>query len=100
MSELTGEEADPDRVAESLNRFSFQRQAGRRPGDEQRSSFLRKGAVGDWANHFTGTAAEIFDRWCGEMLVRAGYETDRSWVRSFAAGDTAAGAPIPAGSGP
>ena len=82
MSELTGEEADADRVRESLDRFSFERQAGRRRGDERRSNFLRKGLVGDWTNHFTRSAAEAFDRSCGDMLIRAGYETDRSWVES------------------
>ncbi len=86
MSELTGEAADPDRARASLDRFSFERQAGRRRGDEQRSSFYRKGLVGDWANYFTRSAAEAFDRSCGDMLIRAGYEPDHSWVRSFRPG--------------
>lgn len=54
------------------------------PGDEQGSSFLRKGQVGYWANYFTRSAAEAFDRRCGEMLIRAGFETDHSWVEPCA----------------
>lgn len=84
MARLTGEEADLDRVRDALRRFSFERQAGRRRGVEQPSSFLRKGQVGDWANYFTRQAAETFDRACGEMLIRSGYEPDRSWVASCA----------------
>ena len=82
MAELTGEEADPDRARASLDRFSFERQAGRRRGDQQQSRFYRKGLAGDWANHFTRSAAEAFDRSCGDMLIRAGYEADRSWIES------------------
>ncbi len=80
MSRLTGESPDFDRAADSMRRFSFQRQAGRSPGQEDRSSFMRKGQAGDWRNHLTREAAEIFDRYCGDMLVAAGYEPDRSWV--------------------
>ena len=82
MSQLTGQEADLDRVRDTIKKFSFQQQAGRHAGQEDRSSFLRKGQAGDWANHFTLEAAEIFDHFCGQMLIRAGYERDRSWVRS------------------
>jgi hypothetical protein len=92
MSKLTGEEADPERVRDTVKKFSFQRQAGRQPGHEDRSSFLRKGQAGDWANYFTREAAEIFDHHCGDMLIAAGYESDRSWLESV---DTAPGEPAP-----
>ncbi len=82
VSKLTGEEADPERVRDTLKKFSFQRQSRRPPGQESRSSFLRKGQAGDWVNHFTREAAEIFDHYCGEVLITAGYERDHSWVHS------------------
>ncbi|MHC5016454.1 MAG: sulfotransferase domain-containing protein [Planctomycetota bacterium] len=71
VSHLTGEDADLERVRL------------RARGQEDRTSFLRKGKAGDWVNHFTVEAAEIFDRHCGDMLIEAGYEPDHSWVRSF-----------------
>jgi hypothetical protein len=83
VSHLTGEEADEERVRSALEQFSFRGQAGRARGQEDRSSFLRKGKAGDWVNHFTVEAAEIFDHCCGDMLIRAGYEPDHSWIRTF-----------------
>lgn len=84
MSELTGEEADLDRVRETVARFSFGRQSQGRPGSNGPPPLLRKGRHGDWVNHFTREAAEIIDEYCGEMLVATGYEPDREWVRRFA----------------
>jgi hypothetical protein len=82
MRELTDQEPDLERARESIDRYAFERRAGRQPGQEDRSAFLRKGQAGDWRNHFTREAAEIFDRYCGEMLIRAGYEPDHAWVAS------------------
>ena len=63
-----------------MEEFSFQRQAGRRPGEEGRRSFLRKGVVRDWHNQFSKGARETFDRYAGKELVLLGYEQDSSWV--------------------
>ena len=81
VSKLTGKEADPERVRDTVKKFSFQRQS-RRPSGQASPSFLRKGQAGDWVNHFTREAAEIFDHYCGEVLITAGYERDHSWVHS------------------
>ncbi len=86
VSHLTGEEAEPDRVEATLQKYAFRRVTGRRRGEEDRSSTKRKGQQGDWVNHFTVEAAEIFDRYCGDMLIKTGYEPDHSWVQSFRAG--------------
>lgn len=82
---LTGEEPDEERIRWAIDKFSFARQSGRKSGAEDRTTFLRKGKAGDWTNHFTREAAEIFDRYCGESLVRAGYAMDRSWAQACAA---------------
>ena len=85
IRQLTGQNPDPQRVRDTVRKFSFRRQAGREPGQEDRSSFLRKGQAGDWVNYFSREAAEIFDRYCGDMLIAAGYEHDHSWVQSCGA---------------
>lgn len=63
--------------------FSFAKQAGRKPSKEDKSSFLRKGTTGDWRNYFTPEAAEVFDHYCGDALIAAGYEPDRSWMEGL-----------------
>lgn len=84
MTDLTGGEADLERVRDAVRKFSFKRQAGGRPaGVEHRNAWLRKGQSGDWVNHLDLEAVEIFDRYCGDMLIQIGYEKDRSWVQSF-----------------
>ena len=61
-------------------RYSFERQARRKPGETDNTSFLRKGIAGDWKNHFSPEAARVFDHYAGEALVALGYEADHSWV--------------------
>ncbi len=97
MARLTDEEPDFQRSSDALRKYSFRKLAGRPPGHEDRSSFLRKGQTGDWVNHFTREAAEIFDHYCGEMLITAGYEHDHAWVRSC---PQASDAPAPVASQP
>jgi hypothetical protein len=80
VRELTGRDLDAGAAGAIADEFSFERQAGRRPGEEDRGSFLRKGLVGDWRTYFRPEARATFDRFAGEELVRAGYEPDRSWV--------------------
>jgi hypothetical protein len=69
-----------------VDEFSFERQAGRPSGQEDRTSFLRKGVVGDWRNQFSQEAREVFDRYAGEELILLGYEKDRQWARGAAEG--------------
>lgn len=76
------EQAEPDlrRAEMAIEKFSFARQA--RLQNVQDARFLRKGRSGDWRTHFTPDAAHIFDRYAGDMLIAAGYETDHSWVNA------------------
>ena len=76
----TGQPVDMQRLETTVRRFSFESQTGRKPGQEDQKSFLRKGIAGDWKNHFTRESAEVFDRFHGPTLVKLGYEPDNSWV--------------------
>ncbi|MGP1309156.1 MAG: sulfotransferase domain-containing protein [Phycisphaerales bacterium] len=80
LESMYGEAPDLDKVRMSIDKYSFAKQAGRRMGQEDRASFLRKGGSGDWKNHFTREAAEAFEKVCGESLRALGYESDASWV--------------------
>jgi hypothetical protein len=80
LTEATGVAPHSERVEAVVRKYSFDRQAGRARGEENTGSFLRKGVAGDWKNYFNREAAEVFDRHAGDVLVRLGYEPDRSWV--------------------
>lgn len=79
-------EAECAQIAE---RFSFERQANRKAGEEDSTKFLRKGIAGDWRNHFNREARQVFDHYSGAALIQLGYEANRDWV----AGDDGAPAP-------
>lgn len=80
VSELTGKQLELKQATKIVDEFSFTKQSGRKPGQEQKNSFLRKGIVGDWRNHFSQKAREVFDQFAGNELILLGYESDRKWV--------------------
>lgn len=80
MAKLDGNEPNFGRAQFLVEDYSFSRRSGRKPSSEDKNSFLRKGVSGDWRNHFNREAGQIFDRFCGDSLVTAGYEQDHSWV--------------------
>lgn len=83
VSELVGAELDPERASAIADEFSFERQSGRRSGEEDRKSFLRKGVVGDWRERFGPEARKVFDRFAGRELILLGYEQGREWVEDM-----------------
>lgn len=62
-----------------VRRHSFARRTWWRLGRESVKSHLRKGAVGDWRNHFDDDLKRLFKQTHGETLVLAGYEKDDAW---------------------
>ena len=84
VKELTGDRISPERAHEIADEFSFEKQAGRKSGEENRGSFLRKGVVGDWKERFSPEARRVFDRYAGAELVLLGYEDDHAWVEGGA----------------
>lgn len=81
---LTGEEPDPVELETSTRRFSFTRMSGgRKQGEIDGKSHMRKGVSGDWANHFTREAGELFHAHAGATLIRLGYVADGEWYKSL-----------------
>ncbi len=79
-SQLTGQTLERDMAAKIAEEFSFARQSGRQPGQENKGSFMRKGVVGDWRNSFSREARTTFHRFAGSQLIQLGYENDHAWV--------------------
>ena len=82
VRELAGRELAPGRAQEIAEAFSFARQSGRQPGQEDKSSFMRKGIVGDWRNYFNPEAGEVFHHYAGDAMALLGYEPDGSWLKA------------------
>ena len=70
-----------ERLVEScVNSASFERLSrGRERGQEDPSSFYRKGVAGDWRNYFSEEDRRVFKEEAGELLIRLGYEDDLDW---------------------
>ena len=71
---------DDARLDACIAKYSFEAVTGRRRGEEDPASFVRKGIGDDWKNKFTREARQVFDRHAGHTLIDLGYEPDRSWV--------------------
>jgi len=78
--ELSAKQLSSKRANEIADNFSFEKQSGRKPGQEDAKSFMRKGVVGDWKNHFSPDAKQLFDKYAGDALIGLGYEKDHSWI--------------------
>jgi len=78
---LTGKQLEKH-IAETItSEYSFKRQSGRNPGQEDTGSFLRKGIAGDCKNYFTNESKLLFSEYAGNALIKLGYEKDDSWVK-------------------
>jgi len=67
-------EVAPETIQQALAIFNFKQLAKRREGEEDRSSFFRKGIVGDWQNHFSAQDLQFFTEKTREILTQTGYE--------------------------
>ena len=79
IKKLTNCNADSKRLQNTILKFSFQEQTKRKPGEENKKEFLRKGIAGDWKNYFTKEACEVFDYYAGKQLLELGYEKNKNW---------------------
>lgn len=76
-------ELDDAKLLETVEKYSFESQAKRKKGIENRNSFLRKGISGDWKNYFNKDSAQVFNEYGGKALIELGYEANYSWLNSF-----------------
>jgi hypothetical protein len=74
FEKLTGEPADRERLAYTVERFSFENMTGRKRGQADNAAFLRKGIAGDWVNHFSPEAEQVFMHYAGSTLRQLGYD--------------------------
>jgi len=71
--------ANEEVVRQCVSSASFEKLSrGRKRGQEDPSSFFRKGVAGDWKSVFTEEDKQIFKE-VGDLLVELGYERDTSW---------------------
>ena len=66
-------------IRNAVDLHSFEKKAGRKPGEEDANSHHRKGISGDWQNHFDQKLTRIFKQQYGDVLIATGYETDTNW---------------------
>jgi len=77
LLKFLGVGSDEETARRCVDAASFERLSrGRKRGEEDPSSFFRKGVAGDWENVFTGQDRETFDQEAGGLLARLGYESD------------------------
>ncbi|WP_374471764.1 sulfotransferase [Phenylobacterium sp.] len=65
--------ADAPTVEAVVSATSFEAQSGRSPGEEDLSSFLRKGVAGDWVGRLEPEALAMLEETCGELMRENGY---------------------------
>jgi len=68
-----GYQVNEDDVTRAVNKFKFDKVSKSEEAVAENSRFTRKGIVGDWVNHFSDEAVEVFDHYAGAELAVSGY---------------------------
>ena len=80
LTEFLGASSDGETVRRCVEASSFEKLSkGRERGQEDPTSFFRKGVVGDWKNFFIGQDKEVFKEGAGGLLLELGYEESDGW---------------------
>ena len=62
-----------EKLAALLDAYSFKRLSGRKRGQEDKRSHIRKGAAGDWRNHLDTDLMARFESIAGDLVGCLGY---------------------------
>jgi hypothetical protein len=65
---------EPEVIQRSIELFSFTTLSQRQKGVENKTSFYRKGIVGDWKNYFSASDNAYFQEITGALLKTLGYQ--------------------------
>ncbi len=80
LARFLGADTSEKAVQQAVSSASFESLSkGRERGQEDTSSFYRKGVAGDWNNYFTERDKEIYKEEAGQLLIRLGYEKNGGW---------------------
>src|SRR5215210_3995013 len=80
LARFLGADTSEKAVQQAVGSARFEKLSkGRERGQEDTSSFYRKGVAGDWNNYFTERDKQIYKEEAGELLIRLGYERDLDW---------------------
>ena len=75
-----GADASEEAARRCVSSASFEKLSkGRKRGEEDPTSFFRKGVAGDWRSVFTEEDRRVFKEAAGGLLVELGYEKDLDW---------------------
>ncbi|HEX8234309.1 MAG TPA: sulfotransferase [Caulobacteraceae bacterium] len=69
-------------VAHAVDASSFEKLSGRKPGEEARLSFFRKGVAGDWKDRLDEQALALIDSICGDQLPSEGYLSSKEQAQA------------------
>ncbi|MEG3640205.1 sulfotransferase domain-containing protein [Magnetococcus sp. PR-3] len=69
----------PDAVLQIVKQTTFEGRSKTMEATGQVHGFKRKGAPGDWKNHFDDSLKQITKQMCGHALIGWGYEKDFNW---------------------
>jgi hypothetical protein len=83
LENITNSSIDEGRLKKIIQKYSFENQTQRKPGQEDVNSFIRKGQPGDWKEKFTVDSAKVFHGYYGREMIELGYVIDESWVNEL-----------------
>jgi hypothetical protein len=66
-------------VVDIMRKRTFESLTGRKRGEENENSHLRKGVPGDWVNHFEPVHIAAFKDRYGYLVEKLGYDTGAEW---------------------